>query len=77
MTAQLSQFDSNLEQTPLPGRPETFVVKERITLLQLNAEGLTKTKINIIEHLAQKYNPTAILIQETHASDTSRLKICG
>ena len=46
-------------------------------MLQLNVEGLTKAKINVIEHLAQKYNPTAILLQETHASDTSRLKICG
>ena len=34
-------------------------------------------KINVIKHLAQKYNPTAILHQETHASDTSCLKICG
>ena len=77
MTAQLSQSDSSLEQTPLSGQPETFIVKERITLLQLNAEGLTRARINVIEHLAQKYNPTAILIQEIHASDTSRLKICG
>ena len=44
---------------------------------QVNVEGLTNTKINVIKHLAQKYDPTAILPQETHASDTSRLKICG
>ena len=46
-------------------------------MLPLNVESLTKAKINVIEHLAQKYNPTAILLQETHASDTSLLKICG
>ena len=46
-------------------------------LLQLNVEGLTNTKINVIEDLAQKRNPTAIALQETHANDTSHLKMCG
>ena len=77
MTKQLSSSDSNLEQEPLLERTETFVVEEGVMLLQLNVEGLTKAKINVIEHLAQQYHPTAILLQETHASDTSRLKICG
>ena len=77
MTTQLSPSDSNLEQAPLLERTEISVVEEGVTLLQLNVEGLTKAKINVIEHLAQKYNPTAILLQETHVSDTSRLKICG
>ena len=77
MTTQLSPSDSNLEQAPLLERTETFVLEEGVTSLQLNVEDLTKAKINVIEHLAQKYNPTAILLQETHASDTSRLKICG
>ena len=45
-------------------------------MLQLNVEGLTQAKIIVIEHLVQKYNPTAILLQETHANDTSRLKVC-
>ena len=76
-STQLSPSDSNLEQAPLLERTEISVVEEGVTLLQLNVEGLTKAKINVIEHLAQKYNPTAILLQETHASDTSRLKICG
>ena len=75
MMTQLSISDSNLEQAPLLERTETFVVEEGVTLLQLNVEGLTKAKINVIEYLAQKYNPTAILLQETHAKDTSRLKI--
>ena len=77
MKTQLFQFDSNLEQAPLPGWAETFVVEKGVTSLQLNVEGLTKAKINVIKHLVQKYNPTATLLQETHASDTSCLKICG
>ena len=77
MTTQLSPSDSNPEQAPLLERTETFVVEEGVTLLQLNVEGLTKVKINVIEHLAQKYNPTAILLQETNASDPSPFKICG
>ena len=44
-------------------------------MLQFNVEGLTKAKINVIEHLAQRYNPTAIL-PKRHMCDTSRLKIC-
>ena len=77
MMTQLSPSDSNLEQAPLLERTEISVIEEGVTLLQLNVEGLTKAKINVIEHLAQKYNPTAILFQETHASNTSHLKICG
>ena len=77
MTTQLSPSDSNLEQAPLLERTEICVVEEGVTLLQLNVEDLTKAKINLIEHLAQKYNLTAILFQETYASDTSRLKISG
>ena len=77
MTTQLSKSDSDLQQAPLPGCAENFVVEEGVTLLQLNVEGITKAKTNAIEHLAQKYNPTAKVLQETHASDTSRLKICG
>ena len=48
MTKQLSSSDSNLEQEPLLERTGTFVVEEGVMLLQLNVEGLTKAKINVI-----------------------------
>ena len=75
MKTQLTQFDSNLEQAPLPGRAGNFVVEEGVTLVQLNTEGLTKAQINVMEHVTQKHNPTAILLQVTRANDTSRIKI--
>ena len=48
-----------------------------VTLLQLNVEGLTKAKINVLTHLAQAHAVTAILLQETHYKDRSHLKILG
>ena len=48
-----------------------------ITVLHLNVEGLTKAKTSIIEHLTQARKSTAILLQETHKSESSRLKIRG
>ena len=77
MTTQLSQSDSDLEKAPLPGRAETFVIEEGVTLVQLIVEGLTNAKIKVIEHLAQKHNLKAILLQDTQASDFSRVKVCG
>lgn len=44
-------------------------------MLQLSVEGLTKAKLNIIEHLLQTHKPTVILLQETHIIESSRLKI--
>ena len=49
----MSQSDPDLERAPLPGWAETFVVEEKVTLVHLNEKGLTKAKINVIEHLAK------------------------
>ena len=45
--------------------------------MQLNVEGLTKAKCAIIEHLMEKHKATAILLQETHSLNLSKLKIFG
>ena len=59
------------------GQAARTAVREGVTLLQLNVEGLTKAKINILEHLVSTHKATTILLQETHVMDTSRLKIAG
>ena len=47
-----------------------------ISILQLNAEGLTRTKRDLICHLADKNN-SVILLQETHATAEENLSIEG
>ena len=77
MNHQPQQTRSSPEHAPLSGRAPTDAVRTGISLLQLNAEGLTKAKVILIEHLLQSTNATAILLQETHVSSSSRLKIPG
>ena len=68
--------DVTPEHVPLSGQTAN-VVRSGIRLLLLNVEGITKTKIFIISHVAITYDATAILLQETHADDANRLKIPG
>ena len=56
-------------------RPQTAALV--LALLQLNVEGLTITKTNILEQIASKNNVTAILLQETHAGNKNILKVPG
>ena len=75
----LSQFgpsDASPDHVPLLGQTP-FVVRSGTRLLQLNVEGITKAKISTIKHLADTHDAAAILLQETHANDTNRLKITG
>ena len=74
MTTQLSQSDSDLKHTPLPGRAVISVVEEGVALVQLNVKCFIQANINVFEPLAQNHNPTAILLQETHASESLAFK---
>ena len=51
------------------------VKPDGISVLQLNVEGITKSKFSVIEHLLQSYQVTVILLQETHSKEASNLKI--
>ena len=53
------------------------ITQTGVSLLQLNVEGLTRTKRNIIQHFAKEREVNAILLQETHSMDVSKLKING
>ena len=46
----------------------------RLTILQLNIEGLTASKINVL-HLAMQPEALVILLQETHCTDAEKLKL--
>ena len=65
------------KHVPLSGRTPAVVVCDGVTLLQLNVEGLTKAKINVLTSLAQTHAVTAILLQDTNCKDRSHLKISG
>ena len=46
-------------------------------ILQLNVEGLTRAKRDLIRHLADEFNTNVILLQETHANNEDKLQIEG
>ena len=45
----------------------------RSTILQLNIEGLTASKMNVLHHLAMQSEALVILLQETHCTDAKKL----
>ena len=46
---------------------------QRPTILQLNIEGLTASKMNVFHHLAMQSEALVILLQETHCTDAEKL----
>ena len=44
----------------------------RPTILQLNIEGLTASKMNVLHHLAMQYEALVILLQETHCTNAEK-----
>ena len=45
----------------------------RPTILQLNIEGLTASKMNVLHHLAMQSEALVILLQKTHSTDAEKL----
>ena len=45
----------------------------RPTILQLNIEGLTASKMNVLHHLAMQSEALVILLQETHCTNAEKL----
>ena len=54
-----------------------FQVTRGPTLMQINVEGLTKAKREVIQHLAKKHRASGILLQETHSTKDEQLQIHG
>ena len=46
---------------------------QRPTILQLNIEGLTASKMKVLHHLAMQSEALVILLQETHCTDAEKL----
>ena len=46
---------------------------QRPTILQLNIEGVTASRMNVLHHLAMQSEALVILLQETHCTDAEKL----
>ena len=70
-------------QTPFSGRDDmplsghTVNKFRRPAVLQLNIEGLTASKMNVLRHLAVQYEVLVIIPQETHCTCADKLTIPG
>ena len=73
-----TDVQSGLRQTPFSGRGDEFprhIVNKlrRPTILQLNIEGLTASKMSVLHHLAIQSEALVVLLQETHCISADRL----
>ena len=60
-------------RTKLPFSGHTANKLQRPTIPQLNIEGLTASKMNVLHHLAMQSEALIILLQETHCTDAEKL----
>ena len=77
------QYESANRQTSFSGRGNVKIKLpfsghiankfRRSTILQLNIEGLTASKMNVLHHLAMQSEALVILLQETHCIDAEKL----
>ena len=77
MTSTANLPHPSPEHASFSGRATSVVIRRGLVLLQLNAEGISKAKIQVIEYLATKNLATVILLQETHVTNPDVLNIPG
>ena len=64
-------------KTSFSGRDADTSLYRRPTILQLNIEGLTASKMGVVEQLASKHQALVVLLQETHCHNTEKLVLSG
>ena len=67
-------------QTSFSGRDDAHLRRtvnkfQRPSILQLNIEGLTASKMSVLHHLALQCEALVILLQETHSTSVERLDL--
>ena len=77
VTVTTSSSQPPPEHASFSGRAVPSVIGWELALLQLNIEGISKTKLKIISHLAMEKEATTILLQEKHATRQDVLTIPG
>ena len=53
------------------------LIRESLVILQINVEGLTIAKLDVLEQIAIKNKATVVLLQETHKENNATLKLPG
>ena len=77
MTSTANLPHPSPEHASFSGPATSAVIRRGLVLLQLNVEGISKAKIQVIEHLATTNLATVILLQETHVTNPDVLNISG
>ena len=66
------------KDAPSSGRADIPTVENQgLSVLQLNAEGLTNAKLEVIRQLADSNQVAVVLLQETHRTTDDNLKLSG
>ena len=66
------------KDAPSSGRAVIPTVENQgLSVLQLNAEGLTTAKLEVIRQLADSNQVAVVLLQETHSTTDDNLKLSG
>ena len=66
------------KDAPSSGRAVIPTVENQgLSVLQLNAEGLTNAKLEVIRQLADSNQVAVVLLQETHRTTDDNLKLSG
>ena len=55
--------------------PTSFLTGGSLKILQLNVEGLTTAKCEVLDRICQEHQPTVVLLQETHQTLPDRMKL--
>ena len=90
-TCQLGRVTPHPDVQPGPTTRQTLFLKrgdvplsghtvdqfQRPAVLQLNIEGLTVSKMNVLHHFAVQHEVLVILLQETHCTCADKLTIPG
>ena len=68
VTVTTSSSHPQPEQVPFSGWAVLTIIGQELILFQLNVEGISKAKLEIISHLATENKAVTIFLQETHAT---------
>ena len=72
---RLQRPHSSRQRAPYAGRKDSPA--ENLVILQLNVEGLTTAKLDVLEQLASINKATVVVLQETHKENATTLKLPG
>ena len=81
-TSESCACNDDCKQTPSflgreSNQPDSGNDLNSTPILQINVEGWTTAKREILQHLCHNYKPDAVLVQETHQIGPDKLKLHG